>query len=306
MLWPRTRLIQRACENFGGASLDAKVFDERACFLGEGPLWHPLTGRLYWFDILAGFLFERDGSDRQEWSFGEPASAAGWIDADRLLVATASGLHLFNRLTGQSEVLADFPAGDIATRSNDGRADRKGGFWIGTMGLAAEEGAGAIYRMFRGEVRRLFDGLTIPNSIAFSPDGATAYFADTPAQVILRLDLDQDGWPIGEPVPHIDLSQENLNPDGSTVDAQGALWNAQWGAGRVARYLVDGSLDCAFDLPARHTSCPAFGGSELTTLFVTTAREGLTETGIATEPLSGNVFVLDCGFEGLPEPRVIL
>lgn len=287
-----------------GMSMRAQVFDDEKCFLGEGPLWHPRTETLYWFDILAGRLMARGPNVRQAWEFGEPASAAGWIDANRLLVATASGLWDFDTKDGAKALLAEFPKSFVPTRSNDGRADHQGGFWIGTMGLNAEAGAGAIYRFFGGELRCLYDGLAIPNSIAFAVDGRTAYFADTLTHVIKSQALDAQGWPQGDPRIHVDLRSEGLNPDGSVVDAQGRLWNAQWGAHRVARYLPDGSFERAVEIPASNASCPAFGGEGMKTLYVTTACEGLSEAELKDQPQAGCVFSLATGFEGVAEPKV--
>ena len=215
------------------------IHDETQCTLGEGPLWHPKRNELFWFDIL-GKRLHRSG---EHWHFDGHVSAAGWVDDATLLVADAAGLFLFDLETGAREDLVALEADNPATRSNDGRADPHGGFWIGTMGIGAEPGAGAIYRYYRGEVRQLFAGLTIPNAICFSPDGGHAHFTDTPTRRIMRQRLSaRDGWPEGEPEPWLDLAPEGLNPDGAVIDAEGNFWNAQWGAGRVACYDPDGTL----------------------------------------------------------------
>lgn len=126
-------------------------FDNRACELGEGPIWHPLRRQFFWFDILGRRLLSRDDkAGLLEWRFDSMASAAGWIDRDRLLIATETGLDILDLGTGRLAPLMPLEADRPATRSNDGRADRQGGFWIGTMGKHAESGAGAIYRYHRG------------------------------------------------------------------------------------------------------------------------------------------------------------
>ncbi|RYG92666.1 SMP-30/gluconolactonase/LRE family protein [Loktanella sp. IMCC34160] len=248
------------------------IYDATNCTLGEGPLWHPERKELFWFDIL-GKRLHRKG---QHWQFDTYVSAAGWVDRDRLMVASARDLFLFNVETGETErSLCPLEADNPVTRSNDGRADPQGGFWIGTMGIKAERGAGAIWRYYRGELRRLFPDITISNAICFAPDGATAYFTDTPTRQIMRVALDADGWPKGTPEVHIDLTRERLNPDGAVVDAAGNLWNAQWGASRVACYDPTGRFQKAVGFDGLQTSCPAFGGDDLTTLFCTTAAEGL-------------------------------
>jgi len=280
----------------------AEVFDARPCALGEGALWHPLRQELFWFDILAGRLMTQN----RHWDFGEPASAAGWIDAGALLVATASALVRLDLASGHKTPVTPLEADKPQTRSNDGRADPMGGFWIGTMGRRAEPGAGALYRFHAGRLVRLRIGMTIPNAICFAPGGRRVYFADTAEAKIWTQSLDAEGWPETEAQVFVDLAAEGLHPDGAVVDALGGLWNAQWGAGRVARYLPDGRFDRALSLPVPQTTCPAFGGPGLDRLFVTSAREGLDAVALAAAPLSGQVFMLDPGTTGHPEPAVRL
>jgi len=277
-----------------------RLFDERQCSLGEGPLWHPERKQLFWFDILNRQLLSRDGDKPLVWQFEEYVSAAGWVNMSELMIASQSKLFLFNLDTGFSEKLCDLEADNAVTRSNDGRADPKGGFWIGTMGINAEKGAGAIYRFHHGQLHKPFGDITISNAICFSPDGGTAYFSDTETQVIQKVALDEDGWPAGNPEPFVDLSADDLNPDGAVVDAQGYLWNAQWGAGRVARYAPDGKFVDAVPLPGRQATCPAFGGGDLTMLYCTTAADGLSGEE------EGRTYVAEVGIKGQSEHRVSL
>ncbi|MBO6757526.1 MAG: SMP-30/gluconolactonase/LRE family protein [Roseibium sp.] len=276
------------------------VYDDRLCTLGEGPLWHPERGQLFWFDILQNRLLSRDGETALEWRFSEHVSAAGWIDHDRLLIASETQLFAFNLLSGQSDHICALEADQSGTRSNDGRADPQGGFWIGTMGKHAEAGMGAIYRYHRGELRKLFSGITISNAICFAPGGGLAYVTDTVTQVINKVRLDGNGWPAAQPEPHIDLRSEDLNPDGAVVDADGCLWNAQWGAHRIARYNTHGAFVGDIIFPAGQISCPAFGGPDLTTLFATSAQEGMDGTD------DGLTYFARTASRGVAEPRVQL
>lgn len=277
-----------------------ELFADSDCELGEGPFWHPFRQSLFWFDILGKRLYTK-GGELQYWQFEEYVSAAAVIDESRLLIASQSQLFLFDLETETQEKLCDLEADNPVTRSNDGRVDIYGGLWIGTMGIHAEEKAGAIYRFYRGELRQLFGGLTIPNSICFSPDGQYAYFTDTPTGIIKRVTLDADGWPNLETVcDFIDLRDEGLNPDGAIVDQDGHLWNAQWGASRVACYDQDGKFIRAVSAPSPHTSCPAFGGKDLNILFVTTAQEGLSQDQIA-DTKAGSVFTLPETVKGQAE-----
>lgn len=276
------------------------IFDDRACELGEGPFWHPERQQLFWFDILGNRMLSRGPDGQVSWEMGENASAAGWIDRERLLIATENGLFRFDLATGSRTLLVSLEADTPETRSNDGRADPMGGFWIGTMGKAAQPRAGAIYRYFDGKLERLFPEITIPNAICFAPDGRRAYYADTPRQRIWTVALDAQGWPAAASEVFADLRGEAKYPDGAVVDAQGALWVAQWGAGRVVRYLRDGRVDRVIDLPARNLTCPCFGGAELDKMFVTSAWVGLKDRAAA----DGQTFALDPGCTGLPVPRV--
>ncbi|MBI1217140.1 MAG: SMP-30/gluconolactonase/LRE family protein [Rhodobacteraceae bacterium] len=284
----------------------SQVFDPTPCALGEGPLWHPGREQLFWFDILNRQLLTRSGDETRLWAFAEMASAAGWTGQDTLLVASETALTQVNLETGAHEVVVPLEADNPLTRSNDGRADPCGGFWIGTMGKGAEPGAGAIYRYYRGEVRRLFHPLTIPNAICFTPDGGHACFADTAQGKVWRVALDAQGWPSGSPVLFLDLSAEGLNPDGAVIDAAGTLWLAQWGAGRVAAYAPDGRFLRAISFDAPHTSCPAFGGPDLTLLYCTSARQGLSDAELAARPHSGMTFQIPTDTRGQREHMVIL
>ncbi len=286
--------------------MTATLFDPRPCHLGEGAFWHPERAQFFWFDILGHRLLSRDVGGPREWTFGECASAAGWIDRDTLLVATETALVRFSIESGERDLVVALEADNPATRSNDGRADPFGGFWIGTMGKRAEPGAGAIYRYFGGRLEQLYRGIAIPNAICFSPEGRRAYFTDSTTRRIMVQTLDPEGWPVGRPDVFADLAAEGLNPDGAVVDSEGYLWNAQWGAGRVARYGPDGRFDRAMAVPARQVSCPAFGGKNFDRLYLTTAREGLDAEALHSDPLAGQTFFADPGVTGRPEPRVIL
>lgn len=282
--------------------MTTRVFSDTVCQLGEGPLWHPQEQALYWFDILGMRLFRRSGQDETHWDFDENVSAAGWIDTGQLLIASETSLSVFETATGETTFLHPLESDNPATRSNDGRADPWGGFWIGTMGKKADPKAGAIYRYIDGTVHKLFDKITIPNAICFAPDGCCAYFADTLTHKIMRVALDDDGFPAEKQTLFIDLSAEKLNPDGAVVDATGNLWLAQWGAGRVACYDTDGTFQRAVSIPGLHTSCPAFGGPALQTLFVTTATELMANPGSQ----DGQTYMVDPHATGQKEHQIRL
>ena len=282
------------------------VFDSRPCDLGEGPFWHPDRQQLFWFDIIGKRLLTQSADGPQEWHFPEIVSAAGVIDRDTLMIASESALFRFNLETGAKREIVALEADNPNTRSNDGRADPFGGFWIGTMGKSAEAGAGSIYRYYRGELRLLYPNISIPNSICFPAHGRFAHFADSAARCVMRVALNADGWPKGEPETFLDLSADTPEPDGAVIDAAGTLWLAEWGGARVRAFGPDGTLQhtVAFDAP--HTSCPAFGGANLSTLFCTSALQGMDETACTANPMAGMTFSASTSAKGQPENRVIL
>ncbi|MEZ5779815.1 MAG: SMP-30/gluconolactonase/LRE family protein [Paracoccaceae bacterium] len=282
--------------------MTADIFSDTPCALGEGPLWHPERAELFWFDILGKRLHAKGAGGERRWQFAEHVSAAGRIDRDTLLVASETGLYRFDIPSGERSLVAALEADNPVTRSNDGRADPWGGFWIGTMGRSAEPGAGAIYRFFRSEVRKLVRDVSISNSICFAPDRSAAYYADTRIGKIMRQPLAAaDGWPKGAAGVFLDLGHsDRLGVDGSVIDSEGCLWNAQWGASRVARYAPDGKLLETIAVPTPQTSCPAFGGGDLRTLYITTAAVGV--RGDA----AGKTYAARIAVAGMADPAVLL
>lgn len=280
----------------------SEIFDGRRCCLGEGALWHPVRKQLFWFDIINRRLLSRVDDTSEEWHFDRMVSAAGWIDYDNLLIATEFDLIKFNIVTKMSDRLVSLESDNPVTRSNDGRADPLGGFWVGTMGKNAEDKAGSIYRYFKGELRKIHDAITIPNSICFSPNGDRVYFADTVKQTIWSQLLGNDGWPVADPEVFVDLTAKGLFPDGSVIDSDGCLWNAQWGSGSVARYSSSGEFLERIYVGGAHSSCPAFGGNDNRTLFVTTAREGIDQPSSS----DGAVYAKSVNATGTDAPCVLI
>ena len=283
----------------------AELFVDSRCELGEGPFWHPLLKRLFWFDIGNRTLLSAtaDGHLVDRFTFKGFPSAAGVIDADHLLVAQSDAFVRLQLSSDTKTVVGELEPGKPGNRSNDGRVDRTGGFWIGTMGLHAEHGAGALYRYKQGELVTLLTAQTIPNSICFSPDGGTAYFTQMTDDTIHKVSLDREtGLPNGTWTPF--AKAERGGPDGAVIDAEGYLWSARYGGSSVVRHAPDGSVDRVVDLPVSQVTCPALGGDDLRTLYITSARQHLTEEQLQKEPLAGSVFQLRVDVPGLPETLV--
>lgn len=283
-----------------------KAYSDTVCSLGEGPLWHPTRQQMFWFDIHGSALHTMEDGVSRAFQFDENVSAAGWIDDTHLFVASESRLFRFNVETGAQEDVIGLEADNPDTRSNDGRGDPWGGFWIGTMSKQDPGPVGTIYRYFKGELTPLFAGLTIPNAICFAPDRSYANFCDTADNLMKRVRLNEDGWPIGTPEVWLDLSGEPFGADGAVIDADGNLWNAQWNGWRVACYAPDGTLLHDIAVPGAHSSCPAFGGADLTTLFCTTAGGRVSDADRERSPDNGKLFYLDNVAKGQAEPRIQL
>lgn len=272
--------------------------------LGEGPLWHPERQELFWTDIRAKEIFacDADGRNARRWSLGEAIGDIAWINRERLLLAGETGLWSFDLERADAVRRWEIEADDPRARCNDGRVDPHGNFWIGTMGWRFEPGAGSYYRVTARGPELYRSGITVPNSLAFTPDGRRAYWTDTPTRVIWTQALGGDGTPRGAPEPFVE-TPEGAFPDGAVCDAEGCLWSAQWDAWRVVRYRPDGTEDRVIELPVQRPTCPAFGGPDLSRLFVTTARVGLDEGTLKSQPGAGGIFAVDLDLTGVLEPR---
>jgi sugar lactone lactonase len=285
------------------------ILSDHVCELGEGPSYDPAVDRLFWFDIVNAKLLEMEWPDGATivHKLPEMASAIAAVDAGRQLLLTETGLWLRRVADGRLERHVAIEADRPETRSNDARVHPCGALWLGTMGKKAEAKAGAIYWHLRGELRRLFADITIPNSICFSPDGATAYFTDTAKGILFRVDCDpHSGLPTGEPETFVDRQGMEGGIDGSIVDAQGNLWNARWGAGALDCYSPDGKLLRTIAIPASQSSCPAFVAPRADRIAVTSAWQGMDEAARKGDPHAGKTFLVDLEVSGRFEPRAAL
>ncbi|MDP3896835.1 MAG: SMP-30/gluconolactonase/LRE family protein [Mesorhizobium sp.] len=287
----------------------ARVFCDIACALGEGPAYDAASETLFWFDILGRKLLERPfaGDTTVVHDLPVMASAIAAIDAERQLLVAADGLYVRDRSTGRLTLHTPLEADKPLNRSNDARVHPCGAFWIGTMPIDEGSKAGAIYWFLKGELRLLYPGFAIPNSICFSPDGSLAYFTDTPTGLMMRVSCDSTtGLPSGEPKVFLDRRGGEGWIDGSIVDADGVLWNCRWGAGALDAWSPEGRLMRTIALPAKQSSCPAFVGPGAARMAVTSAFKGLSAAERATDPQAGQTFLLDIAVNGRFEPPVAL
>ena len=272
--------------------------------LGEVPVWSGREQRLYWVDIRAPALHRFDpvtGHD-QSWPMPEPIGAVALHGEGGLLVALASGLARFDCATAVLTPLQPVEADITTSRLNDGRCDRQGRFWVGSMDRSTPHGRGSLYRYDPdGSLHRKFGGIEVPNALAFSPDGRTMYFCDTPTRRIQAFTLDPDTGDIGDERCFVEC-QPPGDPDGAVTDAEGNLWVTHFGGARITRYRPDGRLADVIPLPVERPTACCFGGENLDTLFVTSSCQNLDEAHLRRFPLSGGVFAVRPGVYGLPEP----
>jgi L-arabinonolactonase len=276
------------------------------CKLGEGATWDARNGLFYWTDIEGVRLWRYDPRDGRSTSWPMPerlATFALCADPHYMLLGLASRLAFFDLATSQIDHIVDVEP-DLNTRVNDGRCDRQGRFVFGTKDEASPvEPIGGFYRLNHDlSLERLaLPSPAISNSIAFSPDGATMYFCDSPTLEIRACDYLSDGSVANERL-FVKLTDATGEPDGSTIDRDGGLWNAQWGGHRVVRYDASGVETERVTVPTVQPSCVALGGEQLGTLYVTSARVGLDAEALAGDTHAGGVFVATSGRRGLPEP----
>lgn len=288
----------------------ARLLIDSQCALGEGPIWHPGRQQLFFFDINEQTLFAvtAGGEIADSWLFNETIAAAAIIDDHTLALATDTGLKEFDLSTGGMNRINEIEADKPDTRTNDSRVHPSGAFWIGTMTRSEQEAPiGAVYHYRAGALTTLKSGIKIPNATCFSPDGRIAYWTDTPTKKIMKIETDPaTGLPVGEWTVFADVSEGRGYPDGAVVDSEGYLWNAKWGGSCVVRHAPDGSIDRVIEVPVSQVTCPAFGGADLKTLFITTANKNLSAEQLAAEKVAGGLFVIDVDVAGQPETPIAL
>jgi sugar lactone lactonase YvrE len=275
--------------------------------LGEGPCWDVDRDELLWVDIAESRLHRaRLGPEGQlavtaTIQFDRPVAAVAPAAVGGHVLAAGSGF-LFADSSGGIRELAQPEAGRADVRMNDGACDARGRFWAGTMAYDESAGAGVLYRLDReGACVAVLDGLTISNGIGWSPDGTVMYLADSGTRRLEAFDFDEGSGEISGRRTVMQVTEPGVAPDGLTVDELGDIWVAMWGGGAVRRYSPEGEMRSTVPLPVdRPTSC-AFGGPDLATLFITTARHGLDNADLARQPDAGRVFRVDAlGVRGLP------
>ncbi len=276
--------------------------------LAEGPGWDPGCSELAWVDILAGQVHRwntRTGLDHCL-SLGEPVGAIARRAASGFVAALGSGFAIVDE-DGAISRLGDAEIGQPGMRMNDGKCDSAGRFWAGTMAYAVTPHAGALYRLdTSGRACPVFHGLTLSNGLGWSPDDTLMYLVDSQrpgGPTLTVFDFDAARGEIDHARVLLRFPDDGAVPDGLAVDVEGCLWIAMFGGGEVRRYTPEGRLDRTVVVPASQPTCCAFGGPDMTDLYITTARIGLTPQQLAGQPHAGGIFCARSTVPGLPANR---
>ena len=269
---------------------------------GEGIFWNPSDGRIWWTDIQGRALWSFDPVTTQSASIPmedrvccfAPRAAGG------LIVAYSDRVVLFDPKTKKETLVTLFEPENPETRLNDGRTDRQGRLVVGGMNeVSGKPNSSVISIDGNLKVQTLIDQISCANSICFSPAGNTMFFADTPDREILAFDYEKDTGTLTNKRLHASFKQEPGLPDGSCVDAEGGVWNAEWQGHRVVRVAPNGTIDHVIDVPVWKPTCCAFGGPNLDTLFITTSRLMSDEAALKKEPSAGGLFAVKPGIRGV-------
>lgn len=271
--------------------------------LGEGAIWHPSENKLYWIDIEGKELHIFNPKDKTDivLRVGERVGTVVPVSKGGALVALQTGIHFINTKTGELNFLAN-PLPHQNIRFNDGKCDPAGRFWVGSMHLDQTTGAASMYRLDAdGSIHEMFDDVSISNGITWSADAKKMYYVDSPLNRIDAFDYNIETGAIKNRRVIVTIADELGGPDGMTIDEEGKLWVALWGGNGVGRFdPASGKLLQKIDVPAPHITSCAFGGEHLDTLYITSAREGLTEQQLEQYPLSGGLFSIIPGVNGVP------
>jgi sugar lactone lactonase YvrE len=271
--------------------------------LGEGALWHPTENKLYWVNIEGRTLHIYDPVTKENQSFlvKERVGTVVPVKSGGALVALQNGIHFINTQTGRLRFIAN-PLTNNNIRYNDGKCDPSGRFWVGSMHLQFTEGVAALYRMDTDKtVHKMLDGVTVSNGIAWTKDKKTMYYVDSHLRRIDAFDYDDASGAIANRRTVVTIPMGGGSPDGIALDVEGKIWAALWGANAVGRFDPQtGELLQKIEVPAPNVSSCAFGGKDLDTLYITTARGELSEAQLAAYPLSGGLFSVNPGVKGVP------
>lgn len=278
------------------------VLDARA-ELGEAPCWDASAQALIWVDITAGIVHRfhlATGLD-ETFDVGRPVGAAVPTESGRIALAVSDGFALLEVRTGEVERIADVDRNVTGTMMNDGKCDPAGRIWAGTRDVDGIKRTGSLYRLDADHrVKRMVRGVTLSNGLGWSPDRGTMYYIDSVTYGVDAFDFVISTGELSRRRRLLELPREWGLPDGMTVDEEGCLWVAFWGESSVRRFDPTGRVVTVVEIPASQVTSCAFGGDDLSELYVTSARGGLSTEQLRDQPRAGGIFRLRPGVRGLP------
>jgi sugar lactone lactonase YvrE len=270
--------------------------------LGECPTWSAAEQALYWIDIRLPGLRRWDSSrdDIATWKLPGLVGSFALSAPGRILLAL-NPLSFFDTVNGALTPLPCSPSLDENMRFNDGKCDRRGRFWVGSMNDVTRAPVGTLYCIeSANDCRPVFGGIRVPNGLCWNPTGDIMYFADSDLHAMDAYTLDAASGKVLERRPFSNTVKPAV-PDGATVDAEGHVWLAEYGGWRVIRYAPDGRMSRVLKMPVKNPTSCTFGGPDLRTLFITTASQRLTDQEKIDQPLAGALLSIDVGVQGLPD-----
>ncbi len=283
--------------------LNAELVLDSKSMLGEGSLWHPKEKKLYWVDIEGKTLHIYDpatGKDK-ELTVGSRIGTVVPVKSGGALIALQNGIHKIDIRTGKLSFI-NAPFTDTGLRFNDGKCDPSGRFWVGTLAVDSRRKGAVLYRIDKDKsVHVVLEGVTISNGIVWTADKKTMYYIDTSTGTVQGFNYDDKTGAISNRRVVVQIPGGYGSPDGMTIDAEGNLWVALWGAGCVGKFNpISGKMILKVKVPAPNVSSCAFGGENLETLYITTARVGVNADMLKEFPLSGGMFAVKPGVRGVP------
>lgn len=281
------------------------VVNDRA-LTAESPLWSVREGALYWIDTWRERVYRLHvaSGKRDDWGVPAKIAAVATRAGGGLVVAMKTGIGFLDPSTGAVEMIVNPEPGLPDHRLNDGKTDRGGRFWFGSMEENGTQPVGKLYRFSPDRtVAAMDDDYVLPNGPAWSPDDRRMYLADSRRSCIYVYDFDAGSGSVRNRRVFATVPKENGMPDGATVDAEGYVWSACASAGKIARYRPDGQVDRFVELPVARPTSVMFGGDDLKTLYITTAASRLDEAALAAQPLAGAILSVRTDVPGLPEPH---
>jgi sugar lactone lactonase YvrE len=262
--------------------------------LAEGPFWSQAEQALYWVDIPACqvWCWHQASNETQHWTLPKKVSAVFTTQSDRLLVALSDEIAYLDKVTGELEHLCELDTDIVGNRSNDAKCDPNGVLWVGTMDDAEKVASGRLWKITpEGKKTLMLEGIGIANTLAWDESRGRFYFGDSMTRKVHAFPY-PEFYDVRKQKPYFEV-EEGIGADGSCLDSDDCLWNANWDGARVVRYSPDGEVLQTIELPFSKPTCCVFGGENGMTLFITSASVATSDETLANQPLAGHVVAID-------------